>query len=53
MIYMSAHKDRAKLREESNPPINFTCGKCKKVHPFVDGYDCPDDVDETVDEEEV
>jgi len=37
---MSEHKKRAELREEANNPINFTCGVCKHVVPFKEGYEC-------------
>lgn len=37
---MTAHSDRAKLRAEHNDPINFTCGLCFRVVPFVEGYLC-------------
>jgi RNA polymerase subunit RPABC4/transcription elongation factor Spt4 len=48
---MSAHKKRAELREKCENPKNFTCGKCKRVVPFNDGYACPH-CDEDDDEEE-
>lgn len=38
---MGEHKKRAEERAENNPPENFTCGVCGKVHPFVDDkYEC-------------
>lgn len=50
---MSAHKKRAIHRARCRNPINFTCGKCKQVHPFVDDtYSCPDDEVEEIPEEE-
>lgn len=39
---MMANRERKRVSAESNPPINFTCGLCRKVHPYVGSYDCPD-----------
>lgn len=37
------NRERKVVRAQNNDPINFTCGICKKVHPFVDDkYECPD-----------
>lgn len=37
------NRERKVIRAEHNDPINFTCGICKRVHPFVDDqYLCPD-----------
>lgn len=42
---------RAKTREAQTKPINFTCGLCGKVHKFVEGYVCFDEItDEKVEE---
>ena len=49
---MSEHKKRAENRAENKNPINFTCGKCGKVHPFNKGYKCSDDDEEEEDEED-
>jgi len=39
----SQRQIRAEKRAEHSDPINFTCGDCKKVHPFnsADPYMCP------------
>ena len=35
------NRERKIIRAEHNDPINFTCGVCRRVHPFGDGgYDC-------------
>lgn len=40
---MMGNKERKIIRAENNPPINFTCGICKRVHPYVDDdLKCPD-----------
>ncbi len=41
---MSEHKKRADERALQKDPINFTCGKCRKVQPFdkEKGLWCPD-----------
>ena len=47
---MSCHKERADIRAKGKKPINFTCGKCKQVVPFKDGYKCSN-CDELPDQE--
>jgi len=38
---MSSVREERKERQERNEdPINFTCGECKKVVPFQQGYVC-------------
>jgi len=50
---MSEHKKRAEVRARCEDPINFTCGKCKQVVPFKEGYECVNcDVDDDDAEEE-
>ena len=49
---MTIHKDRADVRAQNKDPINFTCGKCKQVVPFKDGYICPN-CDQEEEEKEV
>lgn len=39
---MSKHGDLAEIRKASTNPLNFTCGRCKKVSKFVEGYVCPE-----------
>lgn len=44
---MSEQRKKRKGEQNShNDPINFTCGICKKVHPFDpdNPYKCPDHV---------
>jgi len=38
------NKERKKVRAEHNPPINFTCGLCRKVHKYnpETPLECPD-----------
>lgn len=36
------NKQNKITRAEHNDPINFTCGICRKVHPYEGSYDCPD-----------
>jgi len=36
------NRQRKEVRAENNDPINFTCGVCRKVHPFTGNLDCPD-----------
>lgn len=38
---MSSHSNRSEERAKANPPVNFTCGKCKQVVPYSEGYKCP------------
>lgn len=45
---MPAHKDRAEKRAENEPPENFTCGKCRQVHEYNEGYECTKDEKEEV-----
>lgn len=52
---MSEHAKRAAKRAKNSDPINFTCGKCRRVVPYAKGYKCKycDTVeDEEEDEEE-
>ena len=43
---VSAQRQERKDKQARHEnPINFTCGFCKQVHPFVDDkYLCPDDI---------
>ena len=51
---MSEHTKRAEERAKNKDPINFTCGVCKKIHPFVDDqYECPDETPSQFDGEAV
>lgn len=34
-IFKMGNKERKVVRAENNDPINFTCGVCKQVHPYV------------------
>jgi len=34
------NRQRKKVRAEHNDPINFTCGICRRVHPYEGSYDC-------------
>jgi len=34
------NRQRKVIRAENNDPINFTCGECKQVHKFNEGYKC-------------
>lgn len=49
---MAEHDKRKEERAKNSNPINFTCGKCKKVVPYSKGYKCPfcDDVEDTEEE---
>jgi len=38
---MSKHKEAAERRALHSDPINVTCGKCRTVFAFEDGYGCP------------
>lgn len=50
---MTEHKKRAEKRAEQSDPINFTCGLCRRVHPFdaESPYGCPDEKEEAAPEE--
>jgi len=50
---MTAHKDRAIERGKNKPPINYTCGSCRKVHTYdpKNSYICPDSEDYKTNEE--
>ncbi len=37
---MTAKSDRKALLAAHSDPVNFTCGKCRKVHKFAPGYPC-------------
>jgi len=40
---MSSQRQERKDRQNAHSdPINFMCGQCKKVFPFVEGYVCPE-----------
>ena len=45
-----ARNQRKKHRSEEHDPINYTCGKCKRVHkfdsekPYVCEYDIAEEV---------
>lgn len=39
---MMGNRARKILRAEHNPPINFTCGICMRVHEYKGSYDCVD-----------
>jgi len=41
-------KNRADKRAEHLNPENFTCGKCRQVHAFNEGYVCDNDEEEVV-----
>jgi len=34
-------KTRKEVQCENNTPENFTCGNCKRVVPYSEGYNCP------------
>lgn len=44
---MAIHTDRAADRAKNSNPINFTCGICRKVHPFNEGYKCTEQEEES------
>lgn len=45
---MTEHTKRAEERAKEKTPINFTCGVCKKVHPYNEGYKCTEEKKEEV-----
>jgi len=49
---MSVHKERADERAKHTDPINYTCGKCGKVHEFdaKAPYICPEVKDDVADD---
>jgi len=38
---MMGNRQRKAVRAENNDPINFTCGKCRQVHKYTEGFNCP------------
>lgn len=46
----SQRQKRKEERELQNYPKNFTCGVCKQVHPYNEGYNCPNEKQEKLKE---
>jgi hypothetical protein len=40
-------ENRKEVQHAGKAPLNFTCGKCRRVHEYDEEnpYECPDDVD--------